>query len=213
MNIAAITKFKSGAIWSLLRKLGWSQSELARRSGLHNSRIGQIINLQRKPSEKEADAIQLAFGNAGEYLDVYAEWPEQFVGLKPGMKVEQFADVDVDSIALHKCPEAFQIAAPEVGELVTEIAEAFDSLTEREKLVLDELCVGYEAAENRQTTAAKFGVNPTRIDQIKNGALRHIQRRVERFVEEIGDPEKVNLRETIRDIMAGIAAEKNQTSS
>jgi len=80
MEITAITKFKHGGLFKALRKLGWSQNELARRTGLSPNWIGQIINLHTRPSRQQADAIQKAFGDAGEYLEA----PVLAHGIAPG---------------------------------------------------------------------------------------------------------------------------------
>jgi len=100
MKITAITKYKHGEIYALLKKLGWTQAELARRAGVQPSEVGKIMNLGKRPSQKNADAIQRAFGEAGEYLDVLSTWPETFLGLKKGAVAECTKDVDIEAIAI-----------------------------------------------------------------------------------------------------------------
>ena len=78
MKIAGVVKFKHGGMWKALRKLGWSQSELARRSGLCPTKIGSTINMKRRPSTEVALCIEMAFGEAGEWVDVLSEWPDDF---------------------------------------------------------------------------------------------------------------------------------------
>ena len=78
MKVAGVVKFKHGGIWKALKKLGWSQCELARRSGLWPNQIGFVINMKRRPSLDIAMRIEVAFGEAGEYVDILSEWPEDF---------------------------------------------------------------------------------------------------------------------------------------
>ena len=82
MKITALTRYKHGELYAVLKRLGWNQSELSRRSGLAATLVGRIINLQYRPSQKMADAIQKAIGEAGEFFDVLEQWPEDFKGLK-----------------------------------------------------------------------------------------------------------------------------------
>lgn len=105
MRIAAITKFKQGTLWGLLKKLGWSQNELSRRTGIGPSQIGCYINLKKKPSKEIADRIQAAFAEAGEAVDVMAIWPESFCGASKSIVIEQMREVDLieckNSFSLH----------------------------------------------------------------------------------------------------------------
>ena len=105
MRIAAITRFKQGTLWATLKKLGWSQNELSRRTGISASQIGCYINLKKKPSKEVADRIQAAFAEAGEAVDVMAIWPESFRGASKSIVIEQTRDVDLidcgNSFSLH----------------------------------------------------------------------------------------------------------------
>ena len=58
MRIAAVVKIKHGAIWQALQKLGWNQSELARQLNMHPTRVGEIINLKRRPTDNEVNRIE-----------------------------------------------------------------------------------------------------------------------------------------------------------
>ena len=82
MKITAITKFKQGTIWALLKKLGWSQSRLGQEAGLNATTIGRICNLKSKPTEHQANCIQRAFAKAGQYVDVLELWAETFTEFK-----------------------------------------------------------------------------------------------------------------------------------
>lgn len=125
MRITAITRFKHGDLYAILQRLGWTQSELARKTGITPTKIGAIINLVRRPRIEEADAIQHALGEAGEYLDVLAEWPETFKGIRPGFRYVQSADVSVDALCDH--PEVLQIAAPPTPD-TTDLDKALEEI-------------------------------------------------------------------------------------
>ena len=50
-KIAAVVKIKHGEIWKALETLGWSQTELARQADMQPTRVGDIVNLKRRPSQ------------------------------------------------------------------------------------------------------------------------------------------------------------------
>ena len=110
MQITAITKYKHGGLYGVLKRLGWNQSELARKSSLTPQLVGKIINLHARPTADHANKIQAAVGLAGEFLDVLAEWPEAF-SIKVGYKAEQTADIELERLI--DCPEVMRIQAPE----------------------------------------------------------------------------------------------------
>ena len=139
MKITAITRYKHGELYSILKRIGWTQSELARQTKISICRIGDIINLVTRPTSDQADAIQKAIGTAGEYLDVLSEWPESFDGLKRGYKREQTSEVPMERLIFH--PEVLQLAAAEYDDdnsleerMKTEISE----LTQKQKIILRE---------------------------------------------------------------------------
>ena len=82
MKVSAITKFKQGDLWGAIKRLGWSQSRLAKEAGLDDGLVGKYINLLKKPTAEIANKIQIALAKHGEYLDVFAIWPENFKGLE-----------------------------------------------------------------------------------------------------------------------------------
>ncbi len=177
MKITAITRYKHGTLYEMLQRLGWSQSELARRTGISAGDIGQIINLRRRPSAGHANAIQAALGKAGEYLDVLSEWPETFKGLREGYKVEQTAEVEMESLL--GCHEALRLEAPQ-PEDTSEIDCALDGvlaeLTSREQCVLQER---YWNNKTLDQIGEQYGISRERVRQIEARAflkLRHPSR-------------------------------------
>jgi len=126
MKITAITRFKHAGLYAALKQLGWSQAELARRTGFSNGYIGNCINMVKRPLINVASKIQTVLGEMGIYIDVRAEWPEVFEGLKHGYHVEQTAEVEMESLEDH--PEVLELPAPEIEanfdtELFTETVE------------------------------------------------------------------------------------------
>ena len=96
MKIAAVVKIKHGEIWRALETLGWSQTELARQSGIQSSRVGEIVNLKRRPSENEVKKIELAFLTEGLIVDVIREWPELFTSR--GKSITYYKDIESDRL-------------------------------------------------------------------------------------------------------------------
>ena len=99
MRIAAVVKIKHGAIWQALQKLGWNQSELARQLNMHPTRVGEIINLKRRPTDNEVNRIELAFLDAGICVDVISEWPEMFKMRQNNLTY--YKDVETDRLLSH----------------------------------------------------------------------------------------------------------------
>jgi len=185
VKITALIRYKHGDLFAVLKRLGWNQSELARRSGLTATLIGKIINLQYRPSQEIADAIQKAIGEAGEFFDVLEQWPEAFKGLKKLTTVEHTVDVPLERLlASH---EALLIEAPDNSRDI-ELSEALDlsmdNLTDREKSVLHAI---YYEGKTLDQVSAEIGVSRERIRQISQRALRKMghptnRRRLEVFL-------------------------------
>lgn len=108
MKITAVTRLKHGTMYLMLKKIKWTMSELARRAHLKPESFRDIMNLKRRPTAKEADAIQKAFAEAGQFVDVLEEWPETFHGFKKSQVIEQTQEVSDEQLSLY-CPEVLQL--------------------------------------------------------------------------------------------------------
>lgn len=172
MKITAITRYKHGELYAILQRLGWTQSELARRAGIQNSAVGCIINLVKRPTVKQADAIQEALGTAGEWLDVLAEWPETFEGLGRGYRREQTQEIPMERLIDH--PEVLQLAAPESEDdgLLERMDAAIGELTPRQQALLTEL---YVNGKTLKKAGRAIGVSRERARQIQSKVLRRIR--------------------------------------
>lgn len=95
MQITAVTKFKHGILFNALKQLKWSQSDLARETGIHPSAIGLICNLKTRPTISQANKIQNTLGVNGIYIDVTEAWPETFIGFKTKIVIEQTQEIDI----------------------------------------------------------------------------------------------------------------------
>jgi RNA polymerase sigma factor (sigma-70 family) len=173
MKIAAITKFKHGTIFLLLKKLGWCQSDLARRAGNSPQIIGKIINLRYKPSLKIAQNIQAAFETAGQYFDFESEWPELFNGLQPGFKITQIADVELESLECH--PEILELPDPcNINEDNQNLlSKILLTLPDRERKVIEDM---YFENKTGEAIGKELHVSEARVYQIKAKAIRDLRR-------------------------------------
>ncbi len=154
MKITAVTKFKQGDLWVLLKKHGWSQAELARRAGVAGSDIGRVINLDAKPSVALADKIQRAFAEVGEFLDVFTLWPDRFEGCN--VTIEQTQDVP----------------AAALEELRYALAKVLTTLTTQEQAVVDaRFFAGKKLAEIGQ----EMRLSGERIRRLEQRALRKLR--------------------------------------
>jgi transcriptional regulator with XRE-family HTH domain len=173
MKITAVTRYKHGNIYALLKKLNWTQKDLAEKSGLSIFIIGRIINLIRRPLPEQADAIQKAFGEAGEYLDVLSEWPESFAGFKRGFKIEQTADVEMENLL--GCSEAMLLPAPSPDD-TTELDKAIEANVEslgdyHAPVIRARFWEGKTLAE----IAARYRKFPETIRMVETKALRKLR--------------------------------------
>lgn len=144
MKVAAITRFKHGELYVLLKKLGWSQAELSRRCGFkYQSKVGNMLNLTCRPSLDTIYRLQKAFAEAGEVVDVESMFPNAYVGTGDRIKpVVQIADVPPESIAKlahHQRMQLESVQLPLPDRVVDsdEALAAFDLvLNETEKVAM-----------------------------------------------------------------------------
>ena len=170
MKITAITRYKHGALYLMLQKMGWSQSELARRAGVSPCEIGRIINLRARPSPNLADKLQVAFALAGAYFDITDLYPEEFAGLPAGFVVEQTADID---------PERLMAAtpAPEITEGTTEelsqsLQKVMSTLPDHCREVIE---ARYMEGKTLEQVGYDRGCTRERVRQIEAEALRMLR--------------------------------------
>jgi transcriptional regulator with XRE-family HTH domain len=177
MRITAITRYKHGELYHLLLKLGWSQAELARRTQIHPTIIGKIINLVCRPRPDQAELIQKAFGEAGEFFDILGEWPEGFTGLKKGLITEQTAEVPMENLL--SCAEALNVPmlpASILDDLSTRLDSVMDTIPAKEAEAIKEYYIDGKtgAAIGRENNRSREWA----FQKIKRGLrrLRHPMR-------------------------------------
>lgn len=172
MRITAITRYKHGELYQILRRLRWTQSELARRTEMREGTIGDIINLRRRPSAEQANKIQEVVGEAGQYLDVLSEWPESFA-LERGHKVEQTAEVPMEQLLGNR--EAMMLPAPDSND-TTDLDSAVESLvsglSEREGRVIKG---SFYDGKRDCELVKEMKISKERVRQIKAKALRKLR--------------------------------------
>lgn len=173
MKITAITKFKLGELYGVLKKLGWSQAELGRRSGVGQYTISKFITLQSRPSEALARKIQNALAEAGEFIDVESMWPESFKGFLEPLVISDTRDVEPR--AMLSLQSALQIPAEcsvDMELVNTALDNAVAQLDSRQQVVLRQRADGKTFEE----IGAKFGITRERVRQIESKALRCLRK-------------------------------------
>lgn len=173
MKITAITKYKHGELYEILKRIGWSQAELARQTDLSIWKIGDIINLVKRPTAEQADAIQRAVGTAGEYLDVLSEWPETFEGLKRGYKREETSEVELETLIGNR--DAMMLKAPEsedTTDLDSALEQVIAELKPREQAVIKDRFWNGLTIEQ---AGKKHRVTGQRIRDIEVHAIRRLR--------------------------------------
>lgn len=153
----------------ILTRLGWTPSELARRSGVDLNRLDDIINLVRSPTPLEANAVQLALGEAGEYLDVIKLWPETFISYYRRPEREHSAGVRLERLWSH-----FEGAPPSVpdgaaSELEMALKSAMSGLPKRIHEVLDR---HFWQGESFRQIGTTIGITHSRARQLQVRGLR-----------------------------------------
>lgn len=131
MKVTAITRYKQGDIYLALQKLGWTQAELAKRTGIHYQTLGTIINLRKKPNKSQLDKIQAVFADEGVFVDVVDMFPPGFKPLNPAYKAVQTKEIVFESLLDH----------PEVLELEYENSEAEEADAEITRHLLEGVLV------------------------------------------------------------------------
>ena len=161
MKIAALVKIKHGEIWKALETLGWSQAELARQTDMDQSKIGQIINLKRRPTEGEVKKIELAFLDAGMIVDVISEWPEMFTSKAKSMTYYQ----DIESDRLLPNNQSLNLENKEILQML------FDKL---DLIEIDILLMNRVEGHSMREIAEKYDLTVSRVGQLSQNLDKKI---------------------------------------
>jgi DNA-directed RNA polymerase sigma subunit (sigma70/sigma32) len=198
MKIAAITKFKHGALWELLKKLGWTQKELAIRMGYENGQqvVSKILNLSHRPSEKLMTRMQKAFAEAGETVEMEKLFPDSYIGFHRPLTVVQVEEVEPLQLAQfvqHQRALLQDAEPPLPSEIVKteEVLSQFKSyLTDKE---FDAIHRHFIKDESYRDIARKYGCSTELIRQRVEKGLRKIRDAIEAEDEQKGKCQKVKL--------------------
>jgi len=175
MKIAAVTNFKQGDIWEALQKLGWSQAELARRTGCTPISISQYVRLISRPSKETIEKIERVFAKAG--ISIELVYPANFE--RPGRRsVTQIREVPLGLLLEtkkqieHDPVKALLLKENKerLGVLISEV------LTHREGEVI-KLRYGLDgyAVYSINEIGRMFKITRQRVDQIIHKAIRKLQ--------------------------------------
>jgi transcriptional regulator with XRE-family HTH domain len=171
MKVTAVTKFKQGDLYNALKKLGWTQAELAKRAGVSQHTIGHALNLRYKPSPSNIDRIQKALAKAGEYLDVLSIWPEDFKGLDKSVTVEQTKEVDLALIGANT-PVLHDTMKPNFDDARKLIDETLSELTPKQASYIRETFLNEKTC---QEAGKEVGKTRSNYNMLRNTALRKLR--------------------------------------
>lgn len=177
MKVAAITRFKHGALFEALQTLGWTQTKLGLESGLRPTAIADVINFKRRPTAKQANAIQLALGKQGIFIDVLEEWPESFRGLRSN-SIVQVKQINTERFIDH--PEVYQIPCSTDNKYLMiddeTLEEVLSDLDKRERWIIEQR---FLAPNHRKNTLDRLGkklkISHSRVRQIEGKAIRKLR--------------------------------------
>ena len=171
MKVTAITKFKQGDLYASLKKLGWTQAELAKRAGVSKNAVATAINLRNKPLPSNLDRIQKALAKAGEFLDVMTIWPEDFKGFKKSVTVEQTKEVDVALLA-RNTPTLHDTMKPNLDDARRLIEQALSTIPEREARIISQK---HFEGKSLPEIAKQDGISTQAIVTVYNRGLRRMR--------------------------------------
>jgi len=172
MKMAAITSSDNDTLNKALIRIGWTQSGLARRSKVNINTIVDIINFQKLPTEQEANAIQRALGQAGEYIDVLELWPATFA--IPKSSDEKQPDMNIWFESLWDHAEAMQLATPELeNEGLEEAVEMV--LSKLSNRAYEVLKLRFWKGESLTRIGDVIGVSRDRVRQIESRAFQKLK--------------------------------------
>jgi RNA polymerase sigma factor (sigma-70 family) len=181
MKMTAIKSGDKGALKKVLSRLGWTQSDLARRSNIASNIISDIIDLGKHPTKQEADFIQVALGQAGEYLDVLELWPATFTMSKLGCERYYHPREQLESLWDHY--EAMQRPMPEYENEGLENAMEI-VLSRLSKRTYEVLKHRYWKSQSYERIGDVLGVTRARVHQIESRAFRMLKQH--RWVRKLG---------------------------
>ncbi len=164
MEVAGVVRFKHGAMWKALKALGWSQTELAQKSGLSITTIGTYINMKTRPSEEIALRIEIAFAEAGQYVDVLGEWPKNFRLMTKG------------EISIYRKFSQEQLTSPDPREVLERKEMAENALARCTAKEQELLRLRYWEDRSMDEIAEKEGCSGSNIGHKIQVALRKIRR-------------------------------------
>jgi len=170
MEVAGVVRFKHGAMWKALKALGWSQTELAQKSGLSTTTIGESINMKKRPSEEIALQIEIAFAEAGQYVDVLGEWPKNFRLTTKG------------EISIYRKFSQEQLTSPDPREVLERKEMAENALTRCTPKEQELLRLRYWEDRSMDEIAEKEGCSGSNIGHKIQVALRKIRRTTQRRI-------------------------------
>lgn len=188
MKVAAITKFKHGALFQLLAELGWSQTEFAKRVGISAAAIGDVVNMLRRPSEETIAKMQAVFDDVGKDVSVASFFPDSYIGFKRALKVVQIEDVEPHQLAefqRHQTRLLMDAQPPlpsdicdtedKLQQIYAMLENTDGALSEREVDVVRTLLI-----ENKPSSELeeRYGVTHQAIYNVRDKALRKIRDRL-----------------------------------
>jgi RNA polymerase sigma factor (sigma-70 family) len=169
MKITATTGDEPGELHRILNRLEWTPSILAHHSNIPKNTIVGVINLEIIPTAKEANAIQTALGNAGEFLDVLELWPNAFAAPRRGSGAGSQPEAQWESLWEHPQAMELPIAEKESSELEQAVELALARLPKRAHEILRRR---FWNGESLQQIGNGIGVTNRRVRQIQLRGLR-----------------------------------------
>jgi len=144
---------------------------LAKKTGINYGYLSQIINFRRCPSEQQMIDIAVALEVPIE--DIFPEKYELIYNKLSGASRE--TSIEIETLSLESA-EALRIEAPQTIEVESDISKLLDTLTPKEKRIL-EMRNGFDSSspQTYDEVGKEFGVTRERIRQIEQKALEKLR--------------------------------------
>jgi RNA polymerase sigma factor (sigma-70 family) len=158
----------------ILLRVGWASSDLALRTGINISVVDNIVSLSRRPTSEEANAIQIALGEAGEYWDAL-ELRSCYLCNRKMKDRKRLHGPHIVSLNDH--PEVLQIPSPEAE--VSKIEQAFEMAMSRLPYRTREVLIRrFWKNESYRQIGLELGVTRSRVYQMELCGLEILSRQI-----------------------------------
>lgn len=177
-----------------MRKAGLSVKELSRRAKISYYATLRIVNLQFRPTQERADAIQKVLGECGVFLDVLENWPETFKGFEKPARVEVEREVSEERLLELASPILIpeHVIAPDEGLMADEDGDPLVNIVSQLRKPYSKILELKASGKSSSEIGKEMGLKPASVRSMTASAIRMARRHL---FNPTPTPPKVNVAE------------------